>query len=137
MGSLRLNSKISLLAIFIVSLLLVYVSGQCNGCVWMYICGYGSNFLWFLVGGMAGTSFIFALSKLLGHTHGYITTISRGTILILGFHMHLIALARHFFHCSIVDFIFAAIIVAIFVPVIMMAEKYFPLVLGKYRITKE
>jgi hypothetical protein len=56
-------------------------------------------------------------------------------ILILGFHGLLISLFRKFFQVSIADFGLAALIVAVFVPIIMLAEKYFPLILGKYRIS--
>ena len=119
--------------IFIVSLLIVYYCGKSNGYVWMYKCGYGGNFFMFLVGGIAGSGCVFCVSKLIGHSPKFVTTISKGTILILGFNLHLIPLFRTIPCCSFADYFFAAIIVAIFYPIIMMAEKYFPLILGKYR----
>ena len=130
----RLDGKLILFTIVLVCLLLVYVCGRNNDFVWMVICGYGGNFLWFITGGIAGICCIFAVSKLLGHTTKYSTIISKGTILILGFHMHFISLLRCYFKNTIADFGFAAIIVFLFVPLILGAEKYFPLILGKYRI---
>ena len=130
-----LNSKVLLCLVFILGLSMVYVCGHFNDYVWMYCCGYGGNIFLFLIGGIAGTCSIFALSKLICHTPLFILTVSKGTILILGFHGLLISLFRKFFQVSIADFGLAALIVAVFVPIIMLAEKYFPLILGKYRIS--
>ena len=130
-----LNSKALLCLVFLTGAFVVYICGHFNDYVWMYHCGYGNNFFWFLTGGIAGSCCIFALSKMLNYTPAFILTVSKGTILILGFHGYLISLFRGFFHMSIADFVFAALIVAVFIPIIMMAEKYFPLILGKYRIS--
>lgn len=130
-----LNSSCLLCLVFLAGASAVYLSGHFNDYVWMYHCGYGNNFFWFLTGGMAGMCSIFAMSKILNHTPAFILTVSKGTILILGFHGHLIALFRKFFCIPIADFAIAALIVAVFVPIIMVIEKHFPLILGKYRIS--
>lgn len=130
-----LNSKILLCFVFLAGASVVYLSGHFSDYVWMYRCGYGDNFFWFLTGGIAGMCSIFAMSKLLNHAPTFIQTVSQGTILILGFHEIIISFLRKYFHISIADFCYAAFIVAVFVPIIMMAEKHFPLILGKYRIS--
>lgn len=131
-----LNSKVWLSLCFFIGISAVYACGHFNNYVWMYICGYGGNFFWFLIGGVAGSCCVFIMSKLLGHTPIATIIVSKGTILILGFHMYVIDFFRSFFYVSIADFAFAALIIVFFVPIIMVAEKYFPLLLGKYRICR-
>ena len=65
----------------------------------------------------------------------YITKISTGTIIILGFHHHLINIVRNYFPVTtILDYVFSFIIIGIFIPLIYISEKYFPLIIGKYRV---
>ena len=127
------NNKIHLLLLF--SFSIVLLCGKFNEPVWMYICGYGSNIIYFLVGGISGTAAVFSISKLLGSCPKYVITISTGTILILGFHWNIIGVMRLFFaDPSLWDFIFAAIIVCAFIPLINFFEYYFPFIIGKLRI---
>ena len=71
----------------VISLLLVFLCGHHHEYVFMVVCGYGDNFLLFLLGGMAGSAFIYFLSKLLDNLRWrFITDISLGTIIILGPH---------------------------------------------------
>lgn len=120
--------------LFIVGMLLVYVCGYYNGEVWMYLCGYGGHFFWFLLGGVAGSCSIFALSKLLGKAPKMVKVISKGTILILGFHIQIIFIIRRVIQVSYLDYLYALVIVLLFVPVIVAAERFFPLILGKCRL---
>jgi fucose 4-O-acetylase-like acetyltransferase len=130
------GNKVMLALVFVCGILLVWVSDLSNSYVAMYKCDYGGNMLWFLVGGVAGSMMIFAASKLLGHALKSITIISRGTIIILGFHKLFIDLIRTFFSASIFDILLAAVIVMLFIPLIIMSEQYFPLMGGKYRVSK-
>lgn len=130
------NHKAMLLFSAICGLFLVCISDYYNNYVAMYRCDYGSQMFWFLVGGVMGSIMIFAVSKLLGHTSKPINIISRGTIIILGFHKMFIDLVRAFFPASCIDIVFAAIIIIIFVPVIVWVESYTPILAGKYRIRK-
>ena len=132
----KFDGKLTLGVVFVVSLFLIFICGHYNDYVWMWKCGYGGNFVLFLIGGVSGTCCIYALSKILGSCPQLVTTISRGTILILGFNMALIELIRRFFQASLADFGFAFIIVLCFIPVIMLAERFFPLIMGKYRLKK-
>lgn len=129
------SNKVMLVFAFACALLLVWVSDLNNSYVGMYKCDYGGNMLWFLVGGIAGSIIIFAASRLLGRASKSITIISRGTIIILGFHRLFIDLIRVFLPASYLDILLAAVIVMLFIPLITMTEQYFPLMVGKYRIS--
>jgi Fucose 4-O-acetylase and related acetyltransferases len=132
----ELSHKMKLVLISLCGLLLVSVCWFYNGTVGMHQCNYGGNMLLFLLGGVSGSIMIFAVSKLLGHTSKMVAIISRGTIIILGFHKLFIGLIGAFFPLSYLDIIFAALIVVLFVPLIIIIEKHFPLMAGKYRINK-
>ena len=132
-----LNSKALLCFVFLTGASIVYICGHFNDYVWMYHCGYGNHLFLFLTGGIAGTCSIFALSKMLKHTPAFILSLSKGTILILGFHGYFISLFRENFHRSIADFCFSAFIVGVFVPIILITEKHFPLIMGKYRTSND
>lgn len=121
---------------FVCGLLIVSFCCFYNDDIEMYRCGYGGNMFLFLVGGVAGSIIIFLVSKLLGHASKPVIIISRGTIIILGFHKFFIDLVRLFFPVSYFDVVFAVIIVFILIPVIIMIEKFFPLMAGKYRINR-
>ena len=129
-----LNNKAMLVAAFACGLLLVALCGTYNGYVGVYCCNYGGNIFLFLVGAVAGTVMIWALSKLFGSAPKPINIISRGTIVILGFHKILIDLVWAFAAPSVWDVVFAALILLLFIPFIIATEKYFPLLAGKYRI---
>lgn len=129
-----MNNKVILLAMFACGLLLVSLCCSYNGYVSMFCCNYGGNFSLFFVGALAGAVMIWTLSKLFGHAPKLITIISRGTIIILGFHKMLIDLVWVFFTPSVLDVFFAALILLLFIPFIIATEKYFPLMAGKYRI---
>ena len=131
-----LNNKVVFIAVFACGLLLVSLCSVYNGYVGLFGCNYGGNILLFLVGAIAGTVMIWALSKLLGSSPKIINIVSRGTIIILGFHKILIDLVWIFFTPSVFDVVFAILITLLFIPLIIATEKYFPLLAGKYRIKK-
>ena len=126
-----------LIFLAVIGFFFVLVCWSYNGNVALYACCYGGNMLLFLLGGVSGSIMVFAISKLIGQTHQLVTIISRGTIIILGLHKLLINLIWAFFSASYLDLAFAAIIVIVFVPIIIMTEKYFPLMAGIYRIKKK
>lgn len=119
--------------------LIVVVCTKLNEGVWMYQNGYGNNIFLFLIGGMTGTALIYSVSKLIpAILPPPIVNISKGTIIILAFHPYLITITRAYFPLrSLYDGVFSAIIVLLFVPIIMFAERYLPYLMGKYRVTKK
>ena len=129
------NSKTLLL--FIVCTAIVYYCGHNHKTVFMYICGYGDDLLLFLLGGMAGTMLLFFISKVLnGLRFRTVRDIAVGSIVILGFHMHLVRIALlTISKRTIADSVFSILIVLILVPIIRFAEKHTPVIMGKYRIT--
>ena len=127
------NKKGVLAFTLMCSILFVYLSGMNNDYVLMYKCGYGGNMFWFLLGGIAGSYCIFALSKLICVVPKSVKIISSGTILILAFHFYLIDGIREIYKESYMDYLFAAAIIILFIPIIIIAEKHFPLIIGKYR----
>ena len=129
-----LNNKPVLIALFACGLFIVSLCSTYNGYVGLFGCDYGGNLFLFLVGAFAGTVMIWALSKLFGRALKTIAVISRGTIIILGFHKMLIDLVRTFFTPSVFDIVFATLILLMFIPLIIAIENYFPLMAGKYRI---
>ncbi len=119
---------------FAIGLLFVLLCNQKNGFVGMYRCNYGGNIFFFLLGGIAGIVIVWALSKSLGQAPKAIRVISRGTIIILGFHKILIHLVRTTFTQSVFDIAFAVLLLLLFIPLIIASEKHFPLLVGKYRV---
>ena len=131
-----MNNKAALIIMFACGLLFVFLCSTYNGYVGLFGCNYGGNLFLFLIGAVAGTVMVWALSKFIGCSPKTITIISRGTIIILGFHKILIDLARTFFTPSIFDIVFAMLILLLFIPLVIAIENYFPLMAGKYRINK-
>lgn len=130
------NNMIMLMFAFLCGFLFDLICMFYNGGVEMYCCNYGRNMMLFLLGGIAGCVMIFAASKLLGNASKIVVIISRGTIIILGFHKLFIDLIRLFFPASYLDIGFAAFVVVFFIPLILATEKYLPLMAGKYRSPK-
>lgn len=94
-------------------------------------------FSFFYWGGYVGTCLVWIVSKWLNNcNYPWVATISKGTIIILGFHMNFIKLFEFFEpeHNKCLDFLFALLIVFFFVPIIRYAENYFPYIIGIYRV---
>lgn len=136
----RFNKFSMELIIFLISILVIISCGKFNGYVWMYANIYGESIILFIIGGLAGSCALFILCKWLTRKIGdskVISDISKGSIIILGFHFTLITLlprpTQISISVAIIDYIIAGVIVLLFVPVIRFSEKYFPSLIGKYR----
>ncbi len=122
--------------LFIISFALVILCGNYNGYVWMYLNGFGNNYLLFILGGMAGTAMLFSISlwlSRLSHWH-MIYTLSKGSILIIG--LHIIIVRRLTELPSRIwgeDLLASVLILLCFIPIIYFAELYFPIILGRYK----
>lgn len=119
-----------------INLLIIYVCGTYNDIVFMYLNGFGSNYLLFFIGSASGTAFIYILSKWLSRfKYKYIYILSTGSIAILGFHMIILNFIRSILVTpSWKDYIMAFVIMLLFIPIIIFIEKYIPILIGKYRI---
>lgn len=132
------NNLSAEIIIFIISGILMCGSAYLNGPVWMYINGYGKNFLLFLIGGTTGTLCVLIVSRWIGNLWtSTAIIISKGTIIILAFHIYMIPyikrLIAHSHLSSLFDYPAAAILTLAFVPVIIFVMKHCPLIMGKYR----
>lgn len=118
--------------LFVFALILIYFCSRFNGNTWVYINDYGRYFTLYILGGFAGTVFVYIISKWINKVKlRVVHVISQGTILILGFHFNLIGVIdRHLDN----GFLTSVIIMLLFVPVIILCEKYFPYILGVYRM---
>ena len=125
--------------IILVSCVIITIEGNISKPIYMYQCGYGNSIVLFFLCGIAGTILIFYISKYLERTScTLIQTISTGTILILGFHLHLVQfITKCIPNRTLMDVTFSFIIVLLFVPVIQKCEIHFPYILGKLRIEKK
>lgn len=121
--------------LFVFALMLIYFCPRFNGSTWVYINDYGRYFTLYMLGGFAGTVFVYILSKWLNKVKlRVVSVISQGSILILGFHYNLIGIIDR--HINNVFFT-SVIIMLLFVPFIVLCEKYFPYILGVYRIKRK
>jgi fucose 4-O-acetylase-like acetyltransferase len=114
----------------------VYLCGRYNGYVWMYLAGYGNNYLLYIAGGVGGTAMLYTVSLWLSRLpyRNMVQTLSRGSILIVGLH---IIIVRRLTELSdrlwAEDLALAVLILFAFVPVIRLAELFFPTILGRHR----
>ena len=130
-----LHHHILEVGLFIMAVILVILCGNYNGFVWMYKNGIGNNYALYILGGMAGVMMLYVASLWLSRLsyHNMVLTLSKGSILIIGLH---IIIVRRFTDLPNrmweEDLFFSFLILFSFVPVIRLAEVYFPIILGKY-----
>ena len=110
-----------------------------NGDVEMFKCGYGNNPFFFLFGGLIGTSMLAFVSMRLDNLFStFVSTISKGNIVILGLHFQLIRMSTSFvdsimqepFTRDLITLFLSGVIIICFVPIIFLIQKYIPIVIG-------
>ena len=120
--------------LLVVALALVYVSGKLNGYPWMYLNGYGSNFALFIMGGMAGAAALYVMSLWLSRLpfRSMVSTLAQGSILIIGLHIIIVRrLAELPDRMWVEDLLFSVLIMLLFIPIVRLAERFCPLLLGR------
>lgn len=130
----RLHNFLIELVLLVLSIALVVLCGHYNGYVWMYLCEYGNNFVFYLLGGMSGTVMLYVISLWLGRLpyRNMMNTLSRGSILIIGLHFIIVRrLTELPNRVWVEDFVFAVLILLCFVPIIRLAELFCPILLGR------
>lgn len=125
------------LVLFLVSVMGVYLCGNYNGYVWMYLNGFGNNYFLYIIGGMAGTGMLYFISLWLSRLkyHVMAQTLSKGSLLVIG--LHIIIVRRLTELPNRIwgeDLLFAVLVLLSFLPIIRFAELFFPLLLGKGKI---
>lgn len=132
-----LLSRKKILLILFVLCDITYVITKINGAPWMYTNGFGANYILFYIGGISGTMIVFFISFKLKTFNGKVLeTLSKGTIIILGFHIYFIK-ATHVvnnhiipLHLHITSYLASIFILLIFYPIILFCKRYFPIILG-------
>ena len=119
----------------------VFVVGLYNGAPWMYDATYGKNIVVFFLGGLAGTFTIFIISFFLRNIKPRpLMILSKGTIIILGFHQLFIRAYDYVpIHYQTVysDYVVSLFILLAFIPIIQLSERYCPILLGSRAIKQK
>lgn len=122
--------------LFVISLALVILCGNYNGYVWMYLNGYGNNYALYIIGGMAGACMLYTVSMWLSRLpYRHIAmSLSEGSILVIGLHIiivrRLTELPQRFWQ---EDLFFSIMVLLLFIPLIQLSKRFFPILLGKYQ----
>lgn len=106
-----------------------------NGKPGMHFNGWGNNYALFVAGGLSGSAIVYFFSIMLSRYNGKsLRLLSSGTIVILGLHMHIIRLYRIFVpfaaEPSVWDYLAALVLLLLFVPIIHIIKRYFPVLMG-------
>jgi hypothetical protein len=122
------------LLLFMISAIALFLSAFYNGGVWVYENGFGGNLMLYYLGGISGTLLVGICCKWLnGLKFSFVRDISIGSIVILGLHWYTL------FPISYViknEYAAALVIMVVFIPVIHCCKRFFPLILGVYRVGK-
>ena len=124
------------LGILVLAAGFVYLCGQYNGYVWMYLCEYGESFILYIVGGMAGAVMLYVISLWLSRVpyRNMMMLLSKGSILVIGLHIPIVnRLTELPNRLWGEDLFFAMMIMFAFVPLIRFAEIYCPMLLGRHQ----
>lgn len=122
------------IAMFLFFILITGICTYFNGNVWVYLNDYGKSFILYIIGGFCGTAIIYMLCKWLDNVRlSAVSTISNGSIVILGLHYMFI---RYTKIAPSLDLVSALVLLLLFVPIIKLCERYCPIILGFYRIKK-
>ena len=130
-------SPFSFILLLSFSLLLIIFCGNFNGKVWLYQNGYGESILLYFLGMIGGSLLLFSVAKILERkTYFYISILSTGNILTLGFHQIFVNITKMQINTyNYISYMLAFIILVLFIPIIIICKSYFPIVLGMYHHT--
>jgi hypothetical protein len=125
------------LIVLCTSIALVFVCGNVNGYVWMYLCEYGNSYILYIIGGLAGSAMLYVVSSWLSRLpyRQMIQTFSNGSILIIG--LHIIIVRRLMELPNRIwgeDLALAVVVLFAFLPIIRLSELFFPILLGRRKL---
>ena len=120
----------------VLAVAIILFCGEYNGYVWMYRCGYGNSFLLFVVGALGGIMLLYVVSlwacRLLYSS--IVEKLSSGSILIVGIHIIIVRRLMELPNRTWgEDLLFSLMILLAFYPIIILTERYCPILLGQYR----
>ena len=130
-------SHTTLMLLLAISFTIVGIVTYYNGWVAFYLCAYGKSLWLFLIGSIGGILLVYGLGKLLDKFHlDWMNHLSQGMIAILGLHIFFIQAIRilPFYETSLLDYLYSAMIMALFVPIIRLLATYFPILLGARKL---
>lgn len=119
-----------------ISSVIVYICGRYNDPVMLYRCSYGSSLTLCLIGGLAGTCFVYIVSKYAAQLFNKlnISILGGGTIVILGLHYIIIVVCNNIYRLSGVSlYVLSLAILLAFIPINQIVKKYIPILWGRYR----
>ena len=128
-----------LLAVVLLAVI-TWIIGYFNDCAYLFEGQYGRFFPLFIVGATTGSLMVFFLSVILDNFNGKaLRVISSGTIVILVFHRELLHslikwISQQEFSIlaeNIMIFLAACVVMLVFIPIILIVKRLFPIVLGK------
>lgn len=126
--------------LFIAGVATVWLCGQYNDPVWMYLAGYGTNYPLYIIGGVGGTMMLYPVSLWLSRLpyRNMVTTVSKGSIMVIGLHIILVRrLTELPDRLWGEDLLLAILILCCFVPLIRLAELFFPILLGRHQVREK
>ena len=132
----KLHNYVAEAALLVVAIAVVYLCGEYNGYVWMYKNGFGNNFALYILGGMAGFLMLYVISLWLNRLpyRQMVLTLSKGSILIIGLHIvivrRLTELPNRMWG---EDLLWTVMILLFFLPIILLVERFFPILLGRHK----
>ncbi len=132
----NMNNYYMEILLFVISVALVILCGNYNGYVWMYLNGFGDNYALYILGGMAGLTMLYVVSRWLSRIPyvNMVNTLAQGSILIIGLHIiivrRLTCLPDRFW---VEDLLFSLLILFAFIPLIRLADNFCPFLLGKHK----
>lgn len=118
-----------------------YMSSYYNGKIDMYSLNYGKNMLLFYISAFSGISFVICLIRNLNLYNKFINFIGCNTLIILAYHIRCMTFIKLIFmivgismieNNTIYNIIFSIIQLLMCVPIIIILNKYFPKLIGKY-----
>ena len=131
-----LHNRLLEAVLLLVAVALVVLCAEYNGYVWMYLNGFGHNYALYILGGMAGTLMLYVVSLWLSRLpyRNMPLTLSKGSILVIGLHIVIVRrLTELPGRLWVEDLLAAVLIVLCFIPLIRLAEMFFPLILGRHK----
>ena len=134
--------KIYVLLYAAVAFVMFVILALYNGPVSMDMILGRTSYLFWVVAALGITMLFFSSQLLSLHTHTWARLLSSGTIVILCMHHVLIDytmdffLVQHSFHLPMLlrEFLLCGVILAVFIPIIMLIEKYVPILMGYRKI---
>lgn len=137
------KSKILISFAFVALIALQFYVSQFNGDAWMFCGEFGNNVVMFYLFGILGTIAVFLISAMLDNLrYKFVALISVGSLVILQFHRDLYHPIGKLFKQldlgvadeALLTLLASMIVVMLFVPITMLLQKIFPVILGKRKL---